>query len=81
MAKKWKINCPGLAHRDYRKLLLALELSGSRVSGIWLHCNDPACRRWFRVAIGQRGGVTVTQMPPKYHLDLEQLPVLVDDHE
>jgi hypothetical protein len=81
MRRKWKVNCPSAAHKDYEKFLVALELSGFRILKLWLHCDDPACRRWFSMTVGRRGGITVTQMPAKYHLDLTKIPVVVDCHE
>jgi hypothetical protein len=80
--RKWKINCPNSdAHVGYEKFLVGLELSGSRVQNLWLHCDDENCRRWFRVSIGRRGGVTVTRLPKKYHLDFTELPTLADRQE
>jgi hypothetical protein len=79
MPKKWKINCPNAeAHVGYEKFLIALELSGKYVNKIWAHCDDDNCRRWFCIMIGARGGVTVTKMPKKYHLDLTKLPIVSD---
>lgn len=80
--RRWKINCPNSdAHVDYEKFLVGLELSGSHVQRIWLHCDDMNCRRWFCVNIGRRGGVAVTKMPKKYHLELTKLPVMANVQE
>lgn len=79
--RKWKINCPSAAHVGYEKFLVGLELAGSHVHKIWLHCDDENCRRWFCLTVGRRGGVTVTTMPKKYHLDLTKLPILADAQE
>jgi len=76
--KSLKITCPGEAHRDREKILVAARMSGNRIVDLACYCQG--CNRWYLLRISPNGAVRLTQMPKKYHFDFETLPTLVIDH-
>ena len=76
--KKYKVLCPNIEKHPYGKILFVV---GEDKKTFWLFCNQDSskknrCKRWIKVYINSSGGIEVTKLPDKYHLDLNQIPVV-----